>query len=142
MNTTHSPQTDTTDLIPQPHGGALRRGNPGNRGGGRSRSVIREKISGVMDEFGVGVLQEIITAPREVTVTCECGRQQKVKPPSSDADILRGVDIAGKYSIGTITQIDTEMVRARLERTLDLIDETLNEEDAARLRAVLREVWQ
>ena len=134
--------TNTTELIPQPHGGALKRGNPGNRGGGGTRSAIREKIAGVMDEFGVGVLQEIITAPREVTVTCECGQQHKVKPGSSDADILRGVDIASKYSVGTITQIDTEMVRARLERTLDLIDETLNEEDAARLRAVLREVWQ
>ena len=144
MSTTQSPQTEANDtkLIPQPHGGALKRGNPGNRGGGGTRSVIREKIAGVMDEFGVGVLQEIITAPREVTVTCECGQQQKVKPPSSDADILRGVDIAGKYSIGTITQIDTEQIREMLGQTIDLIDETLNEEDAARLKAALREVWE
>ena len=130
-------------LIPQKHGGALRVGNPGNKGGpGRPRSIIREKLSGVMDEHGVGVLEEILTAPRKVTVTCDkCGQQQKVKPPSSDADRLRGVDIAGKYSIGTITQIDTEQVRARLERTLDLIDEQLNQEDAQRLNVALREVW-
>ncbi len=131
-------------LIRQKHGGALKRGNPGNKGGpGRPRSVIRAKLSGVMDEHGVGVLEEILTAPRQVTVTCnECGQQQEVKPPSSDADRLRGVDIAGKYSIGTITQIDTEQVRARLERTLDLIDEQLNQGDAQRLNVALREVWQ
>ena len=139
-------KTDATDvkLIPQEHGGALRLGNPGNKGGpGRPRSVIREKLSGVMDEHGVGVLKEILTAPREVTVTCdECGQQQKVKPPSSDADRLRGVDIAGKYSIGVIQQIDAEQVRARLERTLDLIEEQLKPEDAQRLRGALREVWR
>ena len=146
MSTTQSPRVETKDtkLIPQPHGGALLAGgNPGNKGGGRPRSVIREKLSGVMDEHGVAVLEQIITAPRETTFTCdECGHQQTVKPPSSDADRLRGVDIAGKYSIGTITQVDAEQVRARLGQTLDLIDEILNQEDAARLSAALRKVWQ
>ena len=130
-------------LVPQPHGGALLAGGkPGNKGG-RPRSIIREKLSGVMTEHGIGVLEEIITAPRETTVTCdECGHKQEVKPPSSDADRLRGVDIAGKYSIGTIQQIDTEQVRARLEQTLDLINELLNPEDAQRLNAALRGVWE
>ncbi len=52
-----------TKLVPQPHGGALKVGNPGNKGGpGRPRSIIREKLSGVMTDHGVAVLEEIITA--------------------------------------------------------------------------------
>lgn len=65
-------------LLPQPSGGAfLTGGKPANKGApGRPRSVIREKLSGVMDEQGVGVLEQILTAPRETTVTCdECGHQ-------------------------------------------------------------------
>ena len=136
--------TDATDvkLIPQEHGGSLQRGNPGNKGGGRPRSVIREKLSGVMEEHGIGVLEEILTASREVTVTCDdCGHEQKVKPPASDADRLRGVDIAGRYSIGTITQIDAEQVRAKLQLTIDTIDDLLTHDDAERLKAALQEVW-
>ena len=140
-------KADATDvkLIPQKHGGALLAGGKkGLKGGpGRPRSVIREKLSGVMDEHGVGVLEEILAAPRQVTVTCnKCSHTQEVKPPSSDADRLRGVDIAGKYSIGVIQTIDAEQVRARLEQTLDLIEEQLKPEDAQRLRGALREVWQ
>ena len=48
-----------TELVPQQHGGALRVGNPGNRGGpGRPRSALRERLRGSLDER-VGVLEEI-----------------------------------------------------------------------------------
>ena len=33
---------NTSELIPQPHGGALSPGNPGNKGGGRHKDKIRE----------------------------------------------------------------------------------------------------
>ncbi len=57
--------------------------------------MIRAKISGLMDKHGMKVLKEILTAPRETTVTCnDCGHEQKVKPPTSDADRPRAVDIA------------------------------------------------
>ncbi len=62
---------------------------------GRPRSVIRAKISVLMDKHGIEVLKEIPTAPRETTVTSnDCGHEQKVKPPTSDAYRLRAVDIA------------------------------------------------
>ena len=68
--------TEDVKLVPQPHGGALLAGGkPGNKGGpGAPRSIIREKLSGVMTEHGIGVLEDIITAPRETIVTCDdCG---------------------------------------------------------------------
>ena len=132
------------ELIPQAHGGALLAGGkPGNKGGpGRPRSLIRERLSGVLDEHGVNTLTEILTAPRETVVTCsECGSETKVRPPSSDADRIRATDVAGKYGVGTLREISTDEVRERLGQTLDLIDQTLQPEDATRLRNLLREVW-
>ena len=35
MSRKTSDQTPVVPLVPQPHGGALQRGNPGNKGGGR-----------------------------------------------------------------------------------------------------------
>ncbi len=132
------------ELIPQAHGGALLAGGkPGHKGGsGRPRSLIRERLSGVLDEHGVNTLTEILTAPRETVVTCaECGHTMKVRPPSSDADRIRATDVAGKYGVGTLREISTDEVRERLGQTLDLIDQTLQPEDATRLRNLLREVW-
>ncbi len=131
--------TKNMELVPQEHGGALRRGNFGNKGGGRPRSVLRSKISGILNDFGVGVLEAILSAPREVTLTCsECDNKETVKPPASDADRLRAVDISARYSLGQITQVDTEQVKAKLVQTLDAISDQLNEEDAERLTASLR----
>ena len=132
-------------LIPQPHGGALLSGGkPGHRGvlTGRPREVIRERLSGVMEHHGVDTLTEILTAPRERFVTCsKCGHEMEVKPPSSDADRIRATDIAGKYSVGTITEVSADQVRDKLHMTLDLIDQMLDPRDATKLREALREVW-
>ena len=96
----------------------------------------------MLDEHGVNTLTEILTAPRETTVTCsECGHTTKVRPPSSDADRIRATDVAGKYGVGTLREISTDEVRERLGQTLDLIDQTLQPEDSTRLRNLLREVW-
>ncbi len=37
-------KTTVGELIRQPHGGALRRGNPGNRGGGRPSHAARQAL--------------------------------------------------------------------------------------------------
>ena len=37
------------ELVPQPHGGALRRGNPGNRGGGRPSHVVKQTLCGDLE---------------------------------------------------------------------------------------------
>ena len=38
--------TAVGELIRQPHGGALRRGNPGNRGGGRPSHAVKQVLCG------------------------------------------------------------------------------------------------
>ena len=37
------------ELVPQPHGGALRRGNPGNRGGGRPSHAVKQAFCGDLE---------------------------------------------------------------------------------------------
>ena len=37
------------ELVPQPHGGALRRGNPGNRGGGRPSHAVKQALCGDLE---------------------------------------------------------------------------------------------
>ena len=39
-------KTGIGELFPQRHGGALRRGNPGNRGGGRPSHAVKEVLCG------------------------------------------------------------------------------------------------
>lgn len=64
------------ELVPQPHGGALRKGGkPGNAGGGRPSNEARRKagevLSAVMDRYA-----EMVTGRVEVEIaeTCpECG---------------------------------------------------------------------
>ena len=49
------------ELIPQPHGGALRRGNPGNRGGRRPSHAVKQVLCGdleVMHERIVSLLND------------------------------------------------------------------------------------
>ena len=41
--------TAVGELIRQPHGGALRRGNPGNRGGGRPSHAVKQALCGDLE---------------------------------------------------------------------------------------------
>lgn len=122
--------------------------HPGNTGGKKGRSgmlrgKVRNKLSKVMNAHGVAALTDILTAPREMTVTCEeCGHSQEVKPPSTDGDRIRATDVAGKYGpVGTLKEISTEEVQDRLRQTVEIINEQLEPEDADRVRGLLKEVW-
>ena len=42
-------ETAIGELVPQPHGGALRRGNPGNRGGGRPSHAVKQALCGDLE---------------------------------------------------------------------------------------------
>ena len=42
-------ETPIGELVPQPHGGALRRGNPGNRGGGRPSHAVKQAFCGDLE---------------------------------------------------------------------------------------------
>ena len=48
-NSETTKKTTVGELIRQPHGGALRRGNPGNRGGGRPSHAVKQALCGDLE---------------------------------------------------------------------------------------------
>ena len=48
-NSETTTKTTVGELIRQPHGGALRRGNPGNRGGGRPSHAVKQVLCGDLE---------------------------------------------------------------------------------------------
>ena len=51
--------TAVGELIRQPHGGALRRGNPGNRGGGRPSHAVKQLLCGDLEVMHERILSAI-----------------------------------------------------------------------------------
>lgn len=45
-------------LVPQPHGGAIKAGNPGNKGGGNITGRLRRKLAELSDTEAIKVLTE------------------------------------------------------------------------------------
>jgi hypothetical protein len=79
-------------LVPQPGGGALKVGNPGNKGGpGRPPNKLRQELRGLLDEAGLVELRRRFS-PEEI---------QKI----SHQDLCRYLDTLGKYGIGTKQEI-------------------------------------
>ena len=110
-------------LVPQPHGGALRVGNPGNVGGaGRPPSEIREKLRGSFAQR-IGIIEELA--------------DDKAVSPS---DRLKALDMLGKYGLGK--QVDADDVRGRLRSTLDLLERELGPDHYRRLYPLLKEIWK
>ena len=73
---------DPGDLEPQPHGGALKRGgNYGNRGGGREKAKVRDRLAELRDD----TLDEL---------------QEKLKAGDlSDNDAIKLASLAVKYTL-------------------------------------------
>jgi hypothetical protein len=80
-----SPAVKNGELVPQPHGGAIRRGaKKGNTPGtGRPPSEIRARLRGSFDER-IKILEEIAESPE-----------------SSASDRIRALDVLAKYGLGT-----------------------------------------
>lgn len=83
------------ELVPQPHGGKLLHGNPGNRGGGRPKDRIRS-IAASAGINAVNRLRNLLNDEREA---------EKLTPKQL-SDIA---DMMLKYSIGTKTEIDVRV---------------------------------
>ena len=73
---------ETGQLVPQAHGGALRRGGTNRGGPGRPPSAIREQLRGSFEQR-IRVLEDIAD-----------GKEY------SAADRLRAVDLLGKFGLG------------------------------------------
>lgn len=95
------PLTPVAPLVPQPNGGALRVGNPGNKGNkhGRPASVIREALR--LDfEKRRRKLREIADNKPEK------GENGKPGPrPYSTADQLKALDLMAKYGMGQPVEV-------------------------------------
>jgi hypothetical protein len=114
----------TGQLIPQPHGGALRHGGPGGGGSGRPPSAIRELVRGSFEER-FRILESIAD-----------------DPDADRSDRLKAVDLLGKYGgIVAGAAMNEDDVRVRLKMTLLAVSDELSEEDAARVLARLKAIW-
>ena len=117
-------ETAGLSLIPQPHGGALLSGGvPGNNGGGRPRSVLRQRLRGSFEDR-IPVLEEIADDPN---ADCQ--------------DRIRALDVLAKYGIGTVRELSVDEVRERLRNTVEIIREALAPAVADSLLSRLRPVW-
>jgi hypothetical protein len=138
-------------VVPRHGGGLLRVGNPGNKGGtGRPPSEIRQRCRGSFYDR-IRILEEI--ADGVVTITIRekcpnCGHRAKKAdlkgtlpdaPPT--ADRIRAVDRLGHYGLENDKGVSAAEVGRRLGRTIDIIRETLEPEQAEALLGALRPVW-
>ncbi len=94
-------------LIPQEHGGALLAGGqPGNKGGGRLPSEIKDTLREIVDDCGIPWIKDVLNAPR--TVICKCG--EKIDPPASDAVRARVTDTVFRVCVGTQVEVEHQGV--------------------------------
>ena len=94
------------ELVPQPHGGALRHGNPGNKGGGRTPNEIRELMRQPLATL-LPIITRIAEAPDVEEVECpNCNEKVEVPSYRKDGDKLKAVDLLARYGIGTRQEIE------------------------------------
>lgn len=112
---------DTPVLVPQPHGGALRRGGkPGNLGG-RPANAIRRRLRG-------SFAQRLDTL-KDIADNGETGEK------------LKALDLMAKYGLGTVKELTVDDVRERVAKTVEVIREHLGEQADA-LLVKLEPVWR
>lgn len=126
--------------------GRLTGGNPGNKGGGRPPSEIRQRCRGSFYDR-IRILEEIADGTLPLTRKCtKCGHTPKkqeeedASPPAA-ADRIRAIDLLGHYGLEVDKGVSAADVRQRLGRTIDIIRETLEPAQAIELLDALRPVW-
>lgn len=139
-------------LVPQPHGGALRRGSRrGNTpGAGRPRNAVRERLAAIVDEDGVDFIRRVLRGEvQQITRACEhCGEEPSMQTPEDAAkavpsisDRVAAFDRAARYGLGTTKELTVEQVSVRLEAMYRVLAENLDPETFARVDAELSRVW-
>ena len=119
--TTVPARVETGQLIPQPHGGALRNGGTNRGGPGRPPSEIRAACRADFDALR-GKLVAI-------------ARSRKAK----DVDKVRAINVLGKYGLAeTLSAAD---VNHALEQTVAEIVEFMGRDGAGGLLARIAPIW-
>ncbi len=112
------------ELIPQPHGGALRNGGPNRGGPGRAPSEIRKQLRGDFRE--------------RIQILNRIADDEEMRA----GDRIRAVELMARYGLGTLTEMSVEEVRDNLTVTISVIRDFLNEDQAKELVERLRPIWQ
>lgn len=130
------------ELVPQPHGGAIRRGNPGNHGGrppNQLRAVMREALA-----TRIPILEQMADGIEVLTTRCaKCGHEESGKPmPVRTEDRLRALDMLGKFGLGERAQgVSADSVRSKIRATLEVLQRELSPDVYSRLEPELRGIW-
>lgn len=152
-------------LVPQPHGGALRRGGTNRGGPGAPPSLLREKLRGSfadrirviesiadgrpMQTVGVRIMD---IAPHVACPNCgELGVVPKdlasavveVQLPASASpkDRIASIDLLAKYGLGQLKEISVESVRERVGKTLEVIREHVSPDLYQAMLPQLKAQW-
>lgn len=114
-------------LVAQPHGGALRRGNPGNKGGRGYPNELRRRLTESFIDR-VDFAERIIDGEegtQTVTASCgQCGSSVRVEVPGARVgDRLRAWELLGKFGPGaghTFSKEEVAALMTELARDLQL----------------------
>lgn len=156
-------------LVAQAHGGALQVGNPGNSGGGRPRSIIRDDVLLSFDGKSREFLDQVVTGEivskmripvLSVTKYLKCmdcsGKNfGPVEGALSDlllvdvevgcsATVSQRLDVAEmqmRYGLGAVKEITVDNVRERVNRTLDALQSMMSKEQYLAACKVLEPIW-
>jgi hypothetical protein len=138
-----SVQTSAVQKRPQPHGGALQTGNPGNKGGGRTPSALRDLARGITEEalprLRLVALGEPVTQSRKVKDTPEgpVYADVAIRP-----DVTQMLDAFDRLvSLGMGEELRTEDIRKRLERQAELLADALPPELLTAAMQAIAEAW-
>lgn len=137
-------------LVPQPHGGALRRGNPGNKGGGSLPNELRRRLT---ESFAqrIDFAERVVDGDEgevQLSVSCPaCGTSHNVTLPGARvSDRLRAWELMGKYGPGsghTFTKEEVSSVMTELARDLQArLREEWGRRRADEFMMELTESWQ
>jgi hypothetical protein len=112
------------ELIPQPNGrGALLSGGkPGNKGGGRTRSEVR-------DAYLLGAEEALPVLLGHLRAEGNPDLQQQA------------ADKFLRYGLGAVKEVTVEAVREKVQQTLDIIQGLVSNEQFMRIVRELEPVW-
>lgn len=136
-----SDERPAIELVPQPHGGAIRRGNPGNSGGaGRPPAWYRQLARSEIDKHElVERLAKIASGEIGEIVESKDGREYCEAPLREQ----RGaIETLLKIGVGTSGMIAAEDVRKRIADTVDLLNEHLSDEAALPILEQMERIWR
>lgn len=134
-------------MVQQAHGGQLRRGNPGNRGGGRPRSEIRDRLAQHFDTESVDFLAsvvrgDVVQKARWPLAACaphlkcsNCGEKGQLTTDDPEMMLFAEIEVItsapvkeriaaakvqGELGLGQVKEMSADDVRERLKQTLEL----------------------